>query len=172
MKVKFKSLLDEKGKDHFYIMHLTYGGYCKEWLWNYAKENNIIGMSHRDVFKYDWKKAPEPVKNCLSGIWNKQLDTFCNEMEKDDIVVMLDGWSSILGIAEQLGKYEYKPEFARYDPYNGDFFCYTRRVLEWKKVYNYNEGLKLPNPIAGFNKTITKVEYNGKFWKNFITLEI
>lgn len=168
--MKLKSLLDKKRKNHFYIMHLSYNGAQRERLWNYSKAHNIIGISHRKIFKYDWVKAPK-ARNFISGLWAKQLDTFCFEIENDDIVVIMDGWNSVLGIAEDLGDYKYRPELARFHPYNGDFFCYTRQVGNWVKRYNYGDGYQLKSQLIGFNNTISKLDDGGKWWTSLITTE-
>ncbi len=167
--MKLSTLLRTKGKDYFYIMHLSYGGGDKERLWNYAKKNNLIGISHREIIDYDWKVDSELAKNRISGIWVRQFNMFCNEMKNDDIVVILDGWHYILGIIESLGDYEYTPKLSRH--YDGDFFGYTRKVLKWTKSFDYEKRLSIQKPLYGFNNTLSEVRRDIKWWTNLSTVD-
>lgn len=51
--MKLNALL--KGRDYFYIMHLNYANQgertmeIRERLWNYARENEVIGLNHNFV---------------------------------------------------------------------------------------------------------------------------
>ncbi len=166
--MKLKSLLDENKKDHFYIMHLSYGGRDKKRLWDYAKENKIIGLDHPDVFKQSWIDTPESIKNKISGLWVRQFDMFCYEMEKDDVVVVLNGWHYVLGITECVGEYNHDKSLSLFS--GGAFFGHIRHV-EWKKVYNYDEK-PLPHPVLGFNNTLSEVNREKKWWDSLVSLEI
>ena len=168
--MKLISLLNQKGKNYFYIMHLSYDGAEKEPLWKYAREHNIIGISHREVWEYDWIKAPESVKNRISELWQNQLNIFSKRIEKNDTVIVLNGWDSILGITENIGPYKYKKELSHFKPVNGDFFCYIREV-QWRKEYDYNQRYKLRNPLYGFNNTISKVKKDDKRWTKLVNLD-
>ena len=168
--MKLISLLNQKGKNHFYIMHLSYDGAEREPLWEYARENNIIGISHRKVWEHDWTTASELVKNRISKIWQTQLNIFSKEIENNDTIIVLNGWDSILGIAENIGPYKYQKELARFEPVYGDFFCYTREV-QWRKMYNYNKRYELISPLNGFNNTISKVKKGDKRWTTLVNLD-
>lgn len=169
--MKLISLLSQKGKNHIYIMHLSYDGAEREPLWNYAREHNIIGISHREVWDYDWTKAPESVKNRISKFWQNQLNIFTKDIDNNDIVVILNGWDSILGIAENIGPYKYKKELARFKPGYDDFFCYTRDV-QWRIEYDYNHRYELISPLYGFNNAISKVEKSDKRWTKLANLDL
>jgi len=51
----FGELLSSEHKDHFYIMHLSYGPdkIQRGRLWKYATVKNTIGLDHHAV-KKDW----------------------------------------------------------------------------------------------------------------------
>jgi hypothetical protein len=168
--MKLISLLNQKGKNYFYIMHLSYGGAEREPLWKCAIEHNIIGLHHRKVWEYDWIKAPEWVKNRISKFWQNQLDIFSKEIENNDTVIILSGWDSILGIAENIGPYKYQKELTSSEQVYGDFFCYTREV-QWRKNYDYNKRYKLISPLNGFNNTISKVKKGDKRWTKLVNLD-
>jgi len=157
-----KSLLDKKEKEYFYIMHLSYDGGCKEPLWECAKENNVIGLNHCRIIEHDWRTERELVKNCISKVWARQLDMFC-ELKKDDIVVVLDGWYYILGIAEKPGECNYNKNLSNCEDYNGGFFGYTREV-EWAESYEWGKRCRLSNPVRGFNNTLNIVNKDTKWW--------
>jgi hypothetical protein len=97
--MKIKDLLFAEGKDHFYIMHLSYNGKRRE-LWDFAKENNLIGLDVPEIVTNDWLKIRQLAKSKLTNTWVRQFDIFCTEMQAGDIVIVLNGWDSILGIAE------------------------------------------------------------------------
>jgi len=168
--MKLISLLNQKGKNHFYIMHLSYNGAEREPLWKYAREHNIIGISHREVWEHDWIKASDSVKNRTSKFWQNQLNIFSKEIENNDTVIIFNGWDSILGIAEIIGPYKYQKQLARFEPENGDFFCYTREI-QWRKEYDYNTSYKLISPLNGFNNTISKVKQSDKRWTKLVNLD-
>lgn len=161
--MKLETLLSENKKDYFYIMHLSYNGRKKKELWNYAKEENLVGLDYPSVVKDDWNKNAVKYKGCLSNIWVKQFSMFCEEMKKDDIVLVLDGWHFILGIAKVIGDYEYRGELF------GIFFDHIRPV-QWEKnrVYEYEKRPKTPSPIKGFNNTLCKVEPGTSRWSKLI----
>ena len=100
MKMELNDLLSEKKKNHFYIMHLSYEGKERRRLWDFANKNNLIGLDYHTVVKNDWDEVRDNVKDQLPGIWVKQFDIFCYELEKYDIILVMNGWLSLLGIAE------------------------------------------------------------------------
>lgn len=162
--MKFESLLDTKGKDYFYIMHLSYSGHNREPLWDYSKENKVIGLDLPNVVKDDWNKVKESVRERISGIWEKQFEIFCNEMKTGDIVMILAGWDSILGVADvQDDEYQYNRELRLRDI----FFDHFRKV-HWLKENNFDERLRLRYPVNGFNNTLHKVEKDTKWWTNLV----
>lgn len=160
--MKVEDLLSEKEKDYFYIMHLSYNGRERKRLWNYAKENNLIGLDYPDVVTDDWNKIREAVKGSLPPIWVKQFDMFCNEMKVGDIVLVLSGWDSLLGIAEIIEyRYQYDKNLSQgiVEP----FFDHVRQV-QWIIKYEYANRLSIPQPIKGFNNTLSRVESHTHRW--------
>lgn len=162
-----RDLLSEKGKDYFYIMHLSYEGRERERLWNYAERREIIGLEHGDV-NDDWNDVRESVE--ISGIWRKQFEMFCNEMKVGDLVFVLNGWDSLLGIAEVIERrYQYDENLSSGSAER--FFDHIRRV-HWRRIYGYANRLRLPHPIEGFNNTLYKVKPNTHRWSILINLSI
>jgi len=158
--MRLDRLLAERKKDHFYIMHLSYDGEDKEPLWNYAKENNVIGLDYPSEVNDDWNHVSESVKERVPRIWVKQFEMFCNQMREGDIVIILEGWHSILGIAEvEDRKYRYEQGLSE----NGVFFDHIRRV-KWIKKHDYGKHPKLPRPVRGFRNTLYRVERNTGRW--------
>ena len=146
--------------EYFYIMHLSYNGRKKRELWNYAKNENLIGLDYPKIVTDDWVKIRESVKRFLSKIWVKQFDIFCKEMKIGDVVLVLNGWDSLLGIAEVIERcHRYNRELSE----NHIFFDHVRRV-KWKVKYEYDDRLKLPEPLKGFNNTLSRVVPHKKRW--------
>jgi len=167
--MRLDELLSEKGKNYFYIMHLSYGEGSienRKRLWNYAKENNVIGLDYPGVVTDDWSRTPEEMRRLLPPIWRKQFDMFCNEMEIGDIVVILEGWLSLLGIAEVLKRHEYRRELSE----TRKFFDHVREV-RWLKKYDFGEHPRLPNPVKGFLNTIHRVEHGTNRWRILSTID-
>jgi len=164
--MKIKDLLSEKGRDYFYIMHLSYDGRERERLWNYAKEKNLIGLSHRDV-NDDWNKVQKFVK--VSDIWRRQFDMFCNAMIVGDVVLVLSGWMSLLGIAEvSKPRHQYDEDLSLgVEP----FFDHYRKV-RWIRKLEYTDRLTIPEPIEGFNNTLSKVKYHTHRWSILTNLNV
>jgi hypothetical protein len=168
--MKLADLLSSRKKNYFYIMHLSYEGAERERLWNYAREHDLIGLDLPDDVTDDWVKVCEKVKESIPNIWVRQFDIFCYEMKVDDIVVALNGWNSLLGIAEIV-----EPNH-RYDrSLSGKeltgFFDHIRRV-RWIKEYEYIHRLPLPRPIKGFNNTLSRVKHGSQRWSDLIGLNI
>lgn len=164
----FKALLSEKGKDYFYIMHLSYNGRERERLWNYARENNLIGLDVPSIVTDNWIKVRESAKKSLPNIWVRQFDIFCNEMKVGDIVVTLNGWGSLLGVAKITESHH------RYDKELSDkeiFFDHVRQV-QWIKRREYANRLLIPEPIKGFNNTLSKVMPHTRRWSILTNLGI
>jgi len=162
--MKLKTLLSDKEKEYFYIMHLSYEGDDRERLWKYGKDKEIIGLSHNWV-DGDWVKVRGSVKNSLSNTWIRQFDTFCNEMNEGDVVLVLKGWDSLLGVAEiKKQKYEYKKRL------KGVFFDHIRDVT-WTREYEFDTR-PIPKPVKGFNNTLSKVTPSSKWWPILADLDI
>lgn len=162
--MRFETLVSKK--NYFYIMHLSYNGRKRKELWNYAKEKNLIGLDYPSVVYDDWNKVRNIVKERLPKIWVKQFDMFCNEMKIDDIVVVFEGWHSILGIAKvSESDYQYETELS--EEKGGDFFDHVRPV-QWIKKYKYGKHPKTPSLIKGFNNTLYKVVPGTKRWSALV----
>lgn len=166
--MNLKSLLAKKGKDYFYIMHLSYGRgkrHMREPLWEYAKKNDIIGLDLPDLVNDDWNKVKELVKERISGNWQRQFELFYNQMKKGDIVVILSGWKSVLGVAEVTDN---KPKYDKKLKVEENFFEHVRGV-SW---YPFDEPHVLKYQVIGFNNTLQKVERGTKWWASLATIEI
>lgn len=137
--MKFGSTVLSKGKDYFYIMHLAYGpGREKERerLWNYAKQNKLIGLDLPRTVMKNWNEMSDSAKLSLRSerpIWGKQFDTFCNEMKMNDLVLVLNGWDSLLGSAEiSEARHQYDKSLS--EASHGPFFDHIRRV-KWIRAW-------------------------------------
>ena len=165
-----ENLLLEKGRDYFYIMHLSYDGRERRRLWNFARRENLIGLSYPDIVDNDWVKIREVVKDVLPNIWVRQFDAFCNEMSVGDIVLLLNGWNSLLGIAKitkQRHQYNRDLSHRAVDP----FFDHIREV-HWITSHEYDHRVTLPEPIKGFNNTLSKIETSTKRWAILKNVEL
>jgi len=162
-----RNLLSEKGNDYFYIMHLSYERRERERLWNYAERRKIIGLEHHDV-NDDWNNVRESVE--ISGIWRKQFEMFCNEMKVDNLVLVLNGWDSLLGIAEVIERHHQYDENLSSGSVER-FFDHIRKV-RWIRDYEYANRRRLPQPIEGFNNTLSKVKPNTHRWSILTNLNI
>jgi len=95
---------------------------------------------------------------------------FCNEMKKGDIVLILSGWDSLLGVAEIIeSRYQYDRNLSEriVEP----FFDHVRQV-RWDRKYEYASRLTIPQPIRGFNNTLYRVEPPTRRWLILENLEI
>lgn len=149
-------LISSEHKDHFYLMHLSYGSDKSERkrLWKYAADRNMIGLDLPDVVKRDWVTLSESEKRKVPRNWIRQFDLFCKEMHAGDYVVILNGIYSILGIAKLI-----EPRH-RFDPNltgnNGrGFFDHIRENVKWIVKYPY-AGNPLPQPLT-FDNTVERV---------------
>lgn len=157
--MKLQTLLNQKNLGHFYIMHLSYDGRERKRLWDYACNKKIIGLSHGAV-NVNWTKAPPSMKKTVSNSWKSQFNYFI-EMEKGDIVVVMNGWSSILGIAEIL-KDKHCFDYNLF----GVFFDHYRDV-EWIQSYEYVNRKELKNPII-FRNSLAFIDEDSKRWNTLI----
>ena len=155
--MRLDALLSSKGLDYFYIMHLSYNGYRREELWNFAVDKNIIGLDHRYV-KGNWTDVRNNIMRKLTKPWIRQFDILCHEMDKGDVVLIINGWDSLLGIAEIVdNEHEYDPRL------KGIFFDHIRNV-EWIMNYDYDNRKELPYLLEGFNNTLSCVTSNNRRW--------
>jgi len=168
--MKLSLMLSDKGKDYFYIMHLSYNGNRRKELWDYASKENVIGLDSPGIVRENWTEArkKEPVRKQLGTIWVRQFDTLCFELSVGDIVLVLSGWDSFLGIAE-IVKREHK--YDRELSVSKKFFDHVKQV-EWVKKYEYDNRLMLPDPLVGFNNTISKVTPRSPRWQILTNLNI
>ena len=166
--MKLESLL--RGKDRFYIMHMSMGiNNRRESLWNYAKDKQIIGLDHSFV-RGNWKDNSfrnSAIDEGLSIIWQRQFDTFYDEMKPDDIVVILAGYSSILGVAKipENNHVEFDEKYRE----NDEFFEHVRKKIEWVRKYDFD---KVPCQIKGFNNTLSKVERDTNRWNVLVNINL
>jgi hypothetical protein len=174
--MKFGSILLSKGKDYFYIMHLAYGAGRekeRERLWNYAKQNELIGLDLTNDVRNDWNEVSDSVKRSLRSrrpVWVEQFDTFCNEMKIYDLVMILNGWDSLLGIAE-ISEPCHRYNRSLSEVSGGPFFDHVRRV-KWTRAWDYYRRLILPEPVKGFNNTLFKVKTHTRFWSILTNIDV
>jgi len=162
--MKFGALLSREGKDYFYIMHLSYDGEDRERLWDYAQDNNIVGLSHRDV-NDNWAKTREKAKDMIGKGWVRQFDTFCG-MQKGDIVMVFNGMDSVLGVAKTTeSRHEYDRDL-------GEVFFDHIRHVEWKRKYEYAKRKNLPELLKGFSHTLSKVTPSSPRWRMLTDLDV
>lgn len=166
--MKLETLLSGRQKEYFYIMHLSYNGRERKRLWNYAKENNLIGLDVPSIVTDNWVNIRDSVKEQLPNIWVRQFDIFCNEMKVGDIVLILNGWDFLLGIAEITENHH------RYDRKlsEKEFFFDHIRQVNWIKKYEYANRQPIPELIKGFNNTLSKVIPNTRRWSILTNMDI
>ncbi len=162
--MKIETLLKQRHLHYFYIMHLSWDGKQRRRLWNYAKQNKIIGLSHGNV-DVDWEKASSRIKNSVSNIWKSQFDYFCS-MEKGEIVVVMNGFDSILGVAV-INKNQHGFD----TDLNDIFFDHYREEVKWIREYEYDKRKYLKNPIT-FRNTLARIDEYSKRWSRLLTEEI
>ncbi len=171
--MKVGDLLSQRKMDYFYIMHLSYDGRESEKLWDYARQNSQIGLQLPDIVTNDWNKIKGSIKKgSIERVWTRQFELFCNKIKVGDIVLVLCGWDSLLGIAEIAQPYQ----FVRSMGYSsitqtGIFFDHVRKV-SWIEKYAYSKRLMIPQPAKGFNNTLSRVEPTTKRWMALTNLNI
>jgi len=80
-------------------------------------------------------------------------------MKPNDLVIIANGWDSLLGIGRiKLSKlpYEYRREL------RGIFFDHVRNVI-WDSAQEYDNRIRLPTPLAGFDRTLLRIKANTTF---------
>lgn len=162
-----------KGRDHFWVMHLTYDGDNGEVLWEYAKQRGKIGLDLW-AFNMSWNDQTPDEKLVFyhnSRMWYNQFEALCNKMEKDDIIVIIQGQKSILGVGRTTkgkGEYDYSPELKTKEI----FFDHTRDV-SWDMTWNYDDNNKpdiVRLPI--FTATLMRAPAGGKYWEALQKVEL
>lgn len=156
-----------EGRDYFYLMHLSYGTMReddREEHWNYARENKLIGLDLPKEVPKNWNEMSDSAKQSLRlrrPIWFNQFETFCNKMKADDLVVVVNGWDSFLGIGRvSKPQHEYRKELSE----NLTFFDHVRGV-KWDRAQNYDNRIQLSTPLKGFDRTLLEVKANTRFWE-------
>ena len=159
--MKIGDLLSERRRKRCYIMHMSYNGTREQELWDYAKNNNVIGLDFPRYVKDDWSRVREWATRFVGKTWTRQFDVFCNEMTVHDIVIVLKGWDSLLGVAEITDPgHTYDRNLSKSE----QFFDHTKTV-EWIRAYEYEEAQPLRKPLRGFNNALSKVMPQSTRWK-------
>lgn len=162
-------LLNERKKDYFYIMYLSYGvdGFREE-CWNFAYGYNFIGLSHIKVNE-DWVKIRLKMKNELIPIWVSQFNIFCENLSRKsmdigDLVLIIEGQTHLLGIGEITSNHFYKKEYEK------NFFDHVRSVI-WIKKYKYQRRIKI-SKLEGFVNTLSYVMKDSDRWLKLAKIKI
>ncbi|HML03605.1 MAG TPA: hypothetical protein VK487_09580 [Candidatus Bathyarchaeia archaeon] len=93
-----------EGRNFFWLMHLSYGTMTKEDRrehWVYARNNRLIGLDLIDDVPTNWNDMTDAQKQALHNRrpnWYDHFEWFCNEMRPNDLVIIANGWDSLLGI--------------------------------------------------------------------------
>ena len=165
-------LLHELEKDYFFMMHLSYKGKEKERLWNFAIQNELIGLQRKSV-NDDWAKIRDHIIDKIDGVWIYQFDRFCRcgprkeeGMDIGDIVIILDGQRFLLGIAQIIGEHKFCGKLKHI------FFDHVRPVL-WKYELNYEDRLPI-NQLESFSKTLKRIEQDKNYneWKILTSVKL
>jgi hypothetical protein len=150
---------------HFYLMHMDPSGKDKEKLWEYAKTHSVIGLG-LPIVKGDWADFMTGLG--IFGrelfiehnkVWSRQFDIFCKVMREGEIVVVMDGWSILLGVGRLVVKDSSHPY--RYESSLKDTFFDHVRDVEWEYK---DPPVKLVTPLPGFENTLLDVKPPGFYW--------
>jgi hypothetical protein len=170
----FGDLLVSENKNHFYIMHLSYGPDLKERerLWRFALKRNIIGLDLPKIVTKDWINVSQSIRKKAGSHWEKQFDLFCNEMHEGDYAVILNGTYAVLGIAKiTQPKHRYYSRFS--NPSNpATFFDHIREGIDWVKTYPW-DGLALSEKLT-FDGTLDRVTQKTRSprWRVLTSIQI
>jgi hypothetical protein len=179
--MKYADLLLKENRNRFYIMHLSYG-YDEDKdkdidLWKFAVKRNLIGLDLINYVKDDWPRvrnsAAKSLKTARLGIWTRQFDMFCENMAdfsmmKEDLVLVLEGWSHLLGVARVKSDHSYRAKLA--SGRGGVFFDHVREV-EWIKQHDFEDRPRIPS-VEGFNNTLSIVEKSSNRWSKLGAIPI
>jgi hypothetical protein len=163
-RIKVKHYLD--GKDYFWLMHLSYGTMTEEDRrkhWNYAKDYNLIGLDLLEVPR-DWNEMHDFEKQALRSQkpnWYDHFEWFCNEMKPNDLVIIANGWDSLLGIGRIKAS---QPPYEHHVELRNIFFDHTRKV-KWETAKEYDDRIRLRTPLTGFDRTLLRVKPKTVFWE-------
>lgn len=162
--MKLGSYLNDRA--FFYLMHLSYGTGQeddREEHWDYARRNKLIGLDKSEVNR-NWNKLSESRKKSIRSRfpnWFRHFEMFCNEMQKGDLVVAVNGMDSILGVGIILERrYYYRKELSQREI----FFDHVRKV-RWSFAKGYDKRIFLSEQLQGFRRTLIKVKRDSPFWK-------
>jgi len=154
-----------EGRYYFYLMHLSYGTWTeddREEHWNYARDNSLIGLDLPKEVPKNWNEMSDSEKQSLRlqrPNWFGHFEMFCNEMKVDDLVVVVSGQKSFLGIGKvNKAKYEHRKEL------RGTFFDHVRSV-KWVVAQNFDNRIQLSMSLKGFDRTLLRVKVNTRFWE-------
>jgi predicted Mrr-cat superfamily restriction endonuclease len=93
----------------------------------------------------NWNDMSDSEKQALRSQkpnWYDHFEWFCNDMKPDDLVIVANGWDSLLGIGRVKSSkppYEYRREL------RGIFFDHVRKVI-WERALEYDDRVLLPTP--------------------------
>jgi hypothetical protein len=165
-----------EGRKYFYLMHLSYGTMTEEDRrehWNHAKDRDhpLIGLDLPDEVPKKWSEMSDSEKQTLRSkrpIWHNQFEMFCNEMKADDLVIVANGWDSLLGIGKVKAS---QPPYEHHVELRNIFFDHTRKV-RWDVAKEYADRIRLSTPLAGFDRTLLRVKPNSRFWGNLSNVDL
>jgi hypothetical protein len=155
-----------EGRNYFWLMHLSYGTWTEEDRrehWDYAKDHSLIGLDLQEVPK-DWNNMSDSEKQALRSQkpnWYDHFESFCNEMKPNDLVIIANGWDSLLGIGKVKAS---QPPYEHHEELRGIFFDHIRKV-KWDVAREYDDRIRLSAPLTGFDRTLLRVKANTIFWK-------
>jgi len=162
-----------EGLPYCYLMHLNYGTGTDEdrqTIWEFGKNNKIIGLDVLDV-NQDWNTKTKKEKEDFrleAPNWFDHFEKFCNNMTKNDTVIIMAGHNFFLGLGRITKKdYNYNPSLKN----DRKFFDHTRKV-EWEIALEYNNRVKLRKPLKGFNRTLLRITPNHKYWRILESLNV
>jgi len=163
-----------EGRNYFWLMHLSYGTWTEEDRrehWNYAREHSLIGLDLPKDVPRDWNEMADAQKQVLRSKkpnWYDHFEWFCNQMKPNDLVIIANGWDSLLGIGKvRFSKppYEYRRELIDI------FFDHVRKVL-WDRAEEYDDRIRLHTPLRGFDRTLLRVRTNTRFWGTLSNVDL
>ncbi len=150
-----RGILQQTHKDHFYLMHLSYGEKAsRQNLWNFAKQHSLIGLSFRGIDR-KWEELPNAKRRLLSRTWRHQFEQF-SSIEDGECVLVANGQTDVLGVGLAEEPYQYRPELRE------NFFTHVRKT-QWLVAYDWDH--RKPARIPGFRNTILKIDEGSPFWR-------
>lgn len=159
--MKLKDLLSKIGRNHFYLMHLSWneGKARRETLWKYALREGLIGLDYYNPnINRKWSEVPEHKKNKLSGGWNgwrRQFELFCERMMVGDCVLVMEGETHLRGVGIVDGPYSFEKEL------EDDFFRHVHQVKWIDDKYKKPVSFK----VDGSDNTICFINSDSRRWR-------